>query len=305
LFISEASTDPVRLKLAAESAKWFRDLLISGGIVAFGCLLEIWETAVSLRKWFRARRGFEEKENPRSWGIPIAAIGLLLVVGGVVGEVVYEGLSSNADAKLQSHESNVLSVAEITASQAQERAAVNEKEAARLRKQAEDEALTRATLETEFVKEEPRITLLNWHKSQIVKRLLPFAGQKFAVLSCLQGTDTEGIRTYSFLQITLAFGAKWTSIFGPNSSLPGKCTAVGVFVSVPPNATKVTRDNAKALFSVLRGVLKTGVEYEDTENMDFMPIVEESLGRAVSGRQKNNNRGRSGRASISSLPSPR
>ncbi|MGB9148569.1 MAG: hypothetical protein WCC14_22285 [Acidobacteriaceae bacterium] len=149
-FISESASalpDPVRLELAAESAKWFRDLLISGGVVAFGCLLEIWETAVSLRNWFRARRGLAVKENPRSWGIPIAAVGLLLVVGGVVGEVVYEGLSSNADIKLQSHESDVLSDAETKAGQANDRASQNEKEAAQLHKDAEDERLARVKIE--------------------------------------------------------------------------------------------------------------------------------------------------------------
>src|ERR1035441_1763369 len=78
--------DPVRLSLEAESAKWFRYVLISGGAVAFGCLLEVWETAISLRNWSRARRGLEVNENPRSWGIPIAAFGLLLVIGGVVAE---------------------------------------------------------------------------------------------------------------------------------------------------------------------------------------------------------------------------
>src|ERR1017187_1339146 len=86
-FISESiseAPDPARLSLEAESARWFRDLLISGGVVALGCLLEIWETAVSLRNWFRARRGLEVSENQSSWGIPVAALGLLLVVSGVV-----------------------------------------------------------------------------------------------------------------------------------------------------------------------------------------------------------------------------
>ena len=80
-FISESiseAPDPVRLALGVESAKWFGRSLISGGVVAFGCLLEIWETAVSVRNWFRARSGLAVKENPKSWGIPIAALGLLL-----------------------------------------------------------------------------------------------------------------------------------------------------------------------------------------------------------------------------------
>src|ERR1035438_7538125 len=101
---TSVAPDPVRLSLEAENAKWFGRSLISGGIVAFGCLLEIWETAISVRNWFRARSGLAVKENPKSWGIPIAALGLLLVVGGIVAEVTYEGLSSNADARLRAHE---------------------------------------------------------------------------------------------------------------------------------------------------------------------------------------------------------
>jgi hypothetical protein len=91
-FISASNSDapdPVQLLLEAESAKWFGCSLVSGGVVAFGCLLEIWETTVSVRNWFRAKRDLSIKENPKSWGIPIAAFGLLLVVGGIVAEVTY------------------------------------------------------------------------------------------------------------------------------------------------------------------------------------------------------------------------
>jgi hypothetical protein len=137
----------VRLSLEAESAKWFGRSLISGGVVAFGCLLEVWETAVSLRNWFRARRGLEVKENPKSWGIPIAALGLLLVVGGIVAEVAYEGLASNADARLRAHESDVLSAAETNAGEANERAGNAEERAAQLSKDVEAEHLARVRIE--------------------------------------------------------------------------------------------------------------------------------------------------------------
>jgi hypothetical protein len=124
-FISEsmsASPDTVRRSLETTSAKWFGYLQLSGYAVAFGCLLEVWETAVSLRNWLRARRGYHINENPKSWGIPIAAFGLLLVVGGIVAETAFEGLSSNADTAIRSHESDVLSDAETKAGIANERA---------------------------------------------------------------------------------------------------------------------------------------------------------------------------------------
>lgn len=139
--------DPIRLSLESESARWFKDLLISGGVVALGCLLELWETAVSMRNWRRARRGLEVIENPRSWGIPIAAFGLLLVIGGIVAEVVYEGLSSNVDARLRAHESAVLSVAESNTGLAMKDSAQLRKAAGQLQKDAEGEHLARVQLE--------------------------------------------------------------------------------------------------------------------------------------------------------------
>jgi len=146
--------DPVRLSLEAESAKWFTRSLISGGVVAFGCLLEIWETAISVRNWFRARRDLTIKEDPKSWGIPIAAFGLLLVVWGIVAEVTYEGLASNADARLRAHESDVLSIAEANTAAADKKSGEAEKtageltkEAVQLRKDAEDERIARVEIE--------------------------------------------------------------------------------------------------------------------------------------------------------------
>jgi hypothetical protein len=156
-FMSESisgAPDPVRLSLEAESAKWFTRSLISGGVVAFGCLLEIWETAISVRNWFRARRDLTIKEDPKSWGIPIAAFGLLLVVWGIVAEVTYEGLASNADARLRAHESDVLSIAEANTAAADKKSGEAEKTAgeltkgaAQLRKDAEEEHLARVKIE--------------------------------------------------------------------------------------------------------------------------------------------------------------
>jgi hypothetical protein len=42
----------------------------------------------------------------------MAALGLALVVGGIVGETVFEVLASHSDAAIRSHESDVLSIAE-------------------------------------------------------------------------------------------------------------------------------------------------------------------------------------------------
>lgn len=140
--------DPIRLSLEAESRKWFVWLLIAGAVVALGCILEIPETRFSLMQWWRQKRGLpSEEENPTSWRIPAASIGLLLVILGVLGEVVFEGLSSNADARLRTHESEVLSNAETQAGSANERASEAQREAAHLRKDAEDERTARVEMQ--------------------------------------------------------------------------------------------------------------------------------------------------------------
>jgi hypothetical protein len=140
--------DPIRLSLEAESRKWFFGLLIAGAVVALGCILEIPETRFSLIQWWRAKRGRPLKEeNPTSWRIPAASVGLLLVIVGVVGEVAFEGLASNADTRLRTHESDVLSNAETQAGSANERASEAEKVTAQLRKEAEDEHMARVELE--------------------------------------------------------------------------------------------------------------------------------------------------------------
>lgn len=161
---------------------------------------------------------------------------------------------------------------EAEAARQNARASADEKEAAQLRKQTEDEALARASLEEDLAKEEPRETLLNWHRSDIAKALRPFAGQKFVVGDCFPKTDREGMQTSSFLMALLQNDAKWINEL-PSSEASGDCGGLGMDVSIQSDATKATRHNAKVLFSVLRNALKTDVFFEDTGE-DMWPRLE-------------------------------
>jgi len=77
--------------------------------VAVGCIFEIGETWTDLRRWIRLKKGLEvSEENPTSWIVPIGAIGLLLVILGVVGEGVFEGLVSKTDTALRAHDEQIL-----------------------------------------------------------------------------------------------------------------------------------------------------------------------------------------------------
>jgi hypothetical protein len=166
LFLSfmygSAIPDAYRLGLEAASAKWFRGVWISGTVVAVGCMAEIWEIAFDLRNWWRFKKDWEPlKENPGSWMYPLAAFGLFLVVGGIVGETVFEVLDSNVESQLRSHASDVISDAESRAADANDKAVGAEKHATALdnstqqlktdeataRREAESEKLKRAQIE--------------------------------------------------------------------------------------------------------------------------------------------------------------
>jgi hypothetical protein len=163
--------DPMRLSLEATSAKWFRGVWICGLIVAAGCVFEIWEVAFSLRNWWRVRHRLEEvKDNPGSWKYPLAALGLFLVVGGIVGETLFEVLDADAESQIRSHESDVVSDAEG-------RLGPLEKEAGQLNKDAEGERLARVKLEAEI---SPR-RLSADQETAIAKALAGFKGKIVSV----------------------------------------------------------------------------------------------------------------------------
>jgi len=89
--------------------------------VAFGCVLDAWEVAIDLINWRRARRNPKLEplfENPGSWRYPLAALGLFLVVRGIVSETVFEVLNSNVESQLRSYESDKITAAESKAADA-------------------------------------------------------------------------------------------------------------------------------------------------------------------------------------------
>lgn len=173
--------DRTRTTLEAESAKWFLRVLVSGGVVAVGCLLEVWETYDTLRNWWRARKNLDPIDNPKSWKIPLAAFGLILVIGGIVAETAYEELASNVDARLRSHESDMISAAERATAVADGKAGDAEKEAGQLKKDAESERLKRVELEVELAKMKAPRKLTKAQYRELVKALKPFPGTEITI----------------------------------------------------------------------------------------------------------------------------
>lgn len=67
------------------------------------------EATIALKRWIRLLRRKEVgPSNEKSWAIPASYLGILLVVGGVAGEGIFEFLASRADTELHSHDEHIL-----------------------------------------------------------------------------------------------------------------------------------------------------------------------------------------------------
>jgi len=113
---SNEVVDAVRTKLESDSAFWFGWVKYSGYAVALGCAMEAPETFILIKRWWLLRfkdvEPEETKEDKRSWIVPLAALGLLIIVVGIIAETYCEGKVSDVDALLRAHESDKITAAE-------------------------------------------------------------------------------------------------------------------------------------------------------------------------------------------------
>lgn len=133
LLIIPTLTISDRDTLALHSKRWFIGVLVWGGVVALGCLLEVFETRDSFHQWKNVLRNIRlEPEDQRSWHKPAAALGLLLVIVGIVGETVCEGFVSFDETSIRQYDEDALGAAKQVAAFAQRDAACARKETAQL-----------------------------------------------------------------------------------------------------------------------------------------------------------------------------
>jgi hypothetical protein len=125
MIVSNGSSDVVdgvRLSLEESSAYWFSIVKYSGYAVAAGCALEAPETFVIIKRWFLLKFRGEDREetiaDKKKWDVPLAAVGLLVIVIGIFLETYAEGKVSNFDALLRAHESDKITAAEGDAASA-------------------------------------------------------------------------------------------------------------------------------------------------------------------------------------------
>jgi hypothetical protein len=254
-FLSNLSIDLSALQATAKALERSLDslgfcLFVFTALVVVGLIAEYRHDVVDF--WEEVRRPAAMFPWPKFWAIA----GGILVTGGVAGELIVGIRASRKESDLRtfSHQIEAL----LT-----DKASKNEMEAAQLRKEAEDEAFARATLEAEFVKEEPRFTLLRWRRPYITGKLKRFCGQRFTSLNESGHTDTEAIRASSELTVILEYDAKWVNNIPHGSFGPGNVSGSGLVVRILPSATAETRRAASVLFKTLREVLISGVQFAD------------------------------------------
>jgi hypothetical protein len=143
LVVSNSSAvDTVRQSLDADSLRWFGWLIKASILVGIGVALEAPEATIALKRWYRLRRGKDvEPANENSLVIPIAYLGLLLVVASVAGEGIFEFLSSRSETALRGHDEQILGETQKQAAETYERAAGAMREAESAKLDAEDAKL--------------------------------------------------------------------------------------------------------------------------------------------------------------------
>jgi len=130
----EALDNLVRADLLQWRDMWFHWLLVSTGIVAVGLALEgpeLWHEIRHIRLDRRDRRMFfvhTSHEVPPRWKV-FAFCGWILIVIGVMGEGIFEGMVSRADSQVQTFDNILLEAAQKAAGAAAKSAKIAHEEA--------------------------------------------------------------------------------------------------------------------------------------------------------------------------------
>jgi len=108
-----------RDRLSLHSGRWSSAVIVFGVIVAVGCCGELFETRDAWRRWRKAKKGLiSEPVDETSWHIPVAAVGLMLVIVGVAGETISESFVSVDETSIRAYDENALATATTNAGDA-------------------------------------------------------------------------------------------------------------------------------------------------------------------------------------------
>jgi hypothetical protein len=93
-------------------------LVCASAITGLGVIFEAPTEFQELRRWWKLRR----LNKKVGWKIPITFVGLVLVIGGIVGEGIFEFLSADAETNIRAYDEKVLGDTIIEAGSAKDSA---------------------------------------------------------------------------------------------------------------------------------------------------------------------------------------
>lgn len=234
-------------------------------LVVIGVVAEVF---VVIREYLHARseysRGWiRSPSKPTLLDLGLGLAGGVLVAMGVAGELGIDFKAAAVGGELRNANRSLVGLLNAEAatarkdagkaieraSRADERASANGKEAARLRKTAEDEAAARARIEESVKRQGSRGTLLNEPHLGNDAAIQAHNGQNISIFVCDdQIGNEEKMHTGMTLWVELTKVAKWNAT-GPVWSM---CGGSGINVFVSASADHNTRSAANDLASVMR-----------------------------------------------------
>jgi hypothetical protein len=212
--------------------------------------------------WRRSRnRGaIQFPEKPPVLVLIFELLSVAFVVFGISGELQVDRKSGDIQTKLRDANSELVLLLEgqtLSASKAAGDAKGSADGAAEAAAIAREDA---EKLLLEVIKQGPRTIPLRRYREDLIKKLRPFAGQRFTLVEEV-GRDTEA--TGALVSIKFALdGARWINNLQMYFS-PANTNGEGVIIRILPNASEKTRRSAKALSAALNDVLLTGVWFDD------------------------------------------
>jgi len=192
--------------------------------------MELPETVAIFKRWKAATfKNVTIEEDPKDWRIPVAAVGLLVVILGIGAETIFEALTSNSETAVRNHDEQKVVEATTKAGEARDsaKAAVGFANDAQMKEEGVSRRADRldgrmGVASTKLDKLEGRLAWrrIDPHRfKKFVDTLSPFAGSSAFV--DIEGNGDEEVRTFGEDILKLLSDAHWkTSVSRSNIRMP-------------------------------------------------------------------------------------
>ncbi|MGD0443606.1 MAG: hypothetical protein ABSA39_06685 [Edaphobacter sp.] len=114
-------------------------LVVASAVTGLGVIFEAPGELHELTRWWKLKR----LKKAIGWKVPITFLGLVLVIGGIIGEGIFEFLSADAETSIRAYDEKILGETIIQAGSAKESAEAAKKDA-ELARGASSDAVVKA-----------------------------------------------------------------------------------------------------------------------------------------------------------------